>query len=145
MADTTTRIGTNVVGVEALQHSLRVTPDSSSITGWVPITEPMKVGENLADVTVHVLCENYDQYFAGTFRLGLSYDKHAWFTPAANVVDVQCDAADSSAKYVVSSAYSTRTDFGRWIRLEMGLYRHTENAGVKKGCVSVAMALRFLS
>jgi hypothetical protein len=41
MADTTTRIGTNVVGVEALQHSLRVTPDSSSITAWVPITEPM--------------------------------------------------------------------------------------------------------
>jgi hypothetical protein len=98
------------------------------------------VGPYLQDIVVH--CKGYTSTngFFYAVQAEFSYDGEQWEPFTANLITVV--AADVS-KSKVSSAYTTRTDFGRHIRFLVET--DDNNTGVAAAQLSLAVAFRFLS
>lgn len=93
------------------------------------------VGPLVEDIVVHALGRNFSTNFKYKVIGQYSYDGETWTTFAADLLSEQ---TTTGAK--ISSAYSTRTDFGLRIRFKIGV----NDTGAKEtGTLSVMIAVKL--
>ncbi len=116
----------------------RFTSDGSGSFSYTPISPVMEdVGPALEDLIIHADAKELESGLAFSVMIDRSFDGYTWTQGGTAVL-----AAQTADGYYISSAFSTRTDMGRFMRLSLGL----DDAGAAKSArLSISVYLKFLS
>ncbi len=127
--------GQRVVLLDLLAESHEVTLAQAAYK-WRQIGDILaEAGPRLEGITVHTKLSDVTANFAFKVKGRWSLDGEDWTDFAADLAGPI--NANGSA---ITSEYTTLTDFGRYIRFELGT---TDGGAVEHGIVSVMIALRF--
>lgn len=130
----------NVLFVELADKKDLVTLGTGTVS-FVQIGPVFRdIGPYLQDVVVHGKGYNTTNGFSYTVKAQFSYDGELWEPFAAALMAV---AAANVEKTMVSSAYTSRTDFGRHVRFVLEV--NDDNTGVATAQLSLSVAFRFLT
>ena len=127
--------GQRVVLLDLLTDAHEVTLGQNS-TKWRQVGDILEdVGPRVEGITVHTKLQSRTANFSFKLRGSWSLDGVTWNTFAGELTPAI--ATDGAA---ISNEYTTKTDFGRHIRFELGT---ADTAAIEHGIVSVMVALRF--
>ena len=113
------------------------TSDGSGNYAYTPISPVMEdVATSLEDLIIHADVKELEAPLEFKVMIDQSWDGYTWTQGGAVLVAMAADG------YYISSAFSTRTDMGRFMRLSLGL----DDAGAAKSArFSISVYLKFLS
>jgi len=113
------------------------TSDGSGSYAYTPISAVMEdVATSLEDFIIHIDVKELEAPLEFKIMIDRSFDGYTWTQGGAVLI------AQSADGYYISSAFSTRTDMGRFMRLSLGL----DDAGAAKSArFSISVYLKFLS
>jgi len=113
------------------------TSDGSGNYAYTPISAAMEdVATSLEDLIIHADVKELETGLAFKVMIDRSWDGYTWSQGGAVLAEMSSDG------YYISTAFSTRTDMGRFMRLSLGL----DDASVAKSArFSISVYLKFLS
>lgn len=113
------------------------TTGGGATVDWHVISGPLRLGEQVEDITAHVWAFNTDANFKYRVVARGSYDGVHW--GSVPTVDLLSETVASDT-YTIGTAVTDRTKFGRYIRLLLGL---TDAGAVQEGHISISVAIKF--
>lgn len=104
-------------------------------TTHVLVSDLAGVGPAIEDIVVHIYGRGFSTNFTYRIIAQKSYDGVDWSAFASALV-----ASTTASGNTISSAYSTRTDFGLHIRF---IVEVTDVGAKEIGCLSISLAIRL--
>lgn len=131
--------GSRVTSLQ-MQYKVIIKSDGggAEFNDWVPVSPAIEGGEDIEDVVIHLEVFFRTANLDIKYRIARSMEGLIW----KNGGDVLYSPAANSNLYVISSPYTTRTDFGRFFRIEMGT---ADSGAVESATVSSILAIKTWS
>ncbi len=119
--------------LKAFEARVFQTTGGGAVPTYFPVTEAFEVNGALEALQIHALCTQRSANFKYRFRIGYSFDNVVWLW-GSDVLGEQ-----TALGYVIGSWFTTATEFGRYIRLEIGL---ADTGAVEEGTLYLSAALK---